>query len=169
LDGEGSKGEAKRPIFAIAPSGGEGSGNARGRSKYGIEEFFPAVFRPFESLPPPDGRLAGRSDFRSRGEPLDPGDECVKSRRALDADNAQGWEDPAGKPAAYRIEPPPGVPRWNGIDDPHEVTIEDARGREAEFTLDCNGFALIKAPTAVADFYDAEEIKRVYYPERNPS
>src|SRR5438132_6744188 len=35
----------------------------------------------------------------------------------------------AEKPASYRIEPPPGVPRWNGIDDPHEVTIEDARGR----------------------------------------
>ena len=69
------------------------------------------------------------------------------------------------KPARYRTEPPPGVPRWNGIDDPHEVTIEDARGREAEFTLDRNGFALVKAPTEVADFYDPEEIKRVYYPE----
>jgi hypothetical protein len=69
------------------------------------------------------------------------------------------------KPARYLIEPPPGVPRWNGIDDPHEVRIADARGREAEFTLDRNGFALIKAPTAVADFYSEEEIKRVYYPE----
>jgi len=69
------------------------------------------------------------------------------------------------KPAAYRIAPPPGVPRWNGTDDPREMTIEDARGREAEFTLDRNGFALVKAPTAVADFYDPEEIKRVYYPE----
>src|ERR1700757_4322408 len=69
------------------------------------------------------------------------------------------------KPARYRIEPPPGVPRWNGIDDPREVTIEDARGREAEFTLDRNGFALVKAPTAVGDFYDPDEIKRVYYPE----
>jgi len=69
------------------------------------------------------------------------------------------------KPAAYRIEPPPGVPRWNGLDDPHEVTIEDARGRESEFTLDRNGFALIKAPTAVAEFYSPDEIKRVYYPE----
>src|ERR1051325_9105736 len=56
------------------------------------------------------------------------------------------------KPASYPIEPPAGVPRWNGIDDPREVTIEDARGRESEFTLDRNGFALIKAPTAVADF-----------------
>jgi hypothetical protein len=71
----------------------------------------------------------------------------------------------AEKPARYRIEPPPGVPRWNGTDDPRAVTIEDARGREAEFTLDRNGFALLKAPTAVADFYDPEEIKRVYYPE----
>src|SRR5580700_11587951 len=69
------------------------------------------------------------------------------------------------KPANYRIEPPPGVPRWNGIDDPHEVTIEDARGREAQFTLDRNGFSLVKAPTSVADFYSPEEIKRVYYPE----
>jgi len=64
------------------------------------------------------------------------------------------------KPASYRIEPPPGVPRWNGIDDPHDVKIEDARGRESEFTLDRNGFALVKAPTAVADFYSPEEIKR---------
>jgi len=69
------------------------------------------------------------------------------------------------KPAAYRIEPPPGVPRWNGVDDPRDVTIEDARGREAVFTLDRNGFALVKAPTAFSDFYSPEEIKGVYYPE----
>jgi hypothetical protein len=69
------------------------------------------------------------------------------------------------KPTYYRIDPPPGVPQWNGIDDEREVRIEDARGRASEFTLDRNGFALVKAPTAVADFYDPEEIKRVYYPE----
>lgn len=69
------------------------------------------------------------------------------------------------KPTYYRIEPPPGVPQWNGIDDPRDVWIEDARGRESEFTLDRNGFCLVKAPTAVVNFYDSEEIKRVYYPE----
>jgi hypothetical protein len=69
------------------------------------------------------------------------------------------------KPARYVSEPPPGVPRWNGIDDPHDVRIEDARGREAEFTLDRNGFALIKAPTVVQDFYSEDQIKQVYYPE----
>jgi hypothetical protein len=71
----------------------------------------------------------------------------------------------ADKPAYYRIDPPPGVPKWNGTDDPHDVAIADARGRQAEFTLDRNGFQLIKAPTAVGDFYSEEEIERVYYPE----
>ena len=46
----------------------------------------------------------------------------------------------AERPARYVMEPPPGVPVWSGIDDPHLVRIEDARGREAEFTLDRNGF-----------------------------
>jgi hypothetical protein len=50
-----------------------------------------------------------------------------------------------------------------GRGDPRGVTIEDARGRENEFTLDRNGFALIKAPTTVADFYSEDEIKSVYY------
>src|SRR5262252_1447563 len=69
------------------------------------------------------------------------------------------------KPARYVFDPPPGVPQWNGIDDPRQIRIEDARGREAEFTLDRNGFSLIKAPTAVRNFYDPDEIKSVYYPE----
>jgi hypothetical protein len=71
----------------------------------------------------------------------------------------------AEKPARYVMEPPAGVPTWNGIDDPHTVRIEDARGRESEFTLDRNGFTLIKAPTSVRNFYDPGEIKSVYYPE----
>jgi hypothetical protein len=39
----------------------------------------------------------------------------------------------------YVDEPPPGLDAYNGIDDPREVRIEDARGRELEFTLDRNG------------------------------
>jgi len=71
----------------------------------------------------------------------------------------------AETPTRYVMEPPPGVAAWNGIDDPHTVLIEDARGRGSEFTLDRNGFTLIKAPTAVRNFYDPAEIKSVYYPE----
>jgi hypothetical protein len=72
----------------------------------------------------------------------------------------------AERPVRYVETPPPGVPAWSGINDPREVQIEDARGREADFSLDRNGFTLLKAPTAVADFYaGAEELRRVYYPE----
>jgi len=69
------------------------------------------------------------------------------------------------RPVYYVDEPPPGESSWDGIDDPRAVRIEDARGRESEFTLDRNGFALVKAPTQVRDFYSPEEVKSVYYPE----
>ena len=71
----------------------------------------------------------------------------------------------AERPARYVDEPPAGVPVWNGIDDPREVRIEDARGRESEFNLDRNGFALVKAPSEVRDFYSPDEVTRIYYPE----
>src|SRR5437764_5534836 len=107
--------------------------------------------------------FAARSEFKNRRSPIMPLDVAVAPQTLTST--LHYLRRGAEKPARYRIEPPPGVPRWNGTDDPHDVTIEDARGREAEFTLDRNGFALVKAPTAVADFYTPEEIRRVYYPE----
>ena len=71
----------------------------------------------------------------------------------------------AERPVRYVGELPPGAVAWNGIDDPRDVPIEDARGRESEFTLDRNGFTLLRAPTQVRDFYSPEEVKAVYYPE----
>ena len=71
----------------------------------------------------------------------------------------------AEKPTRYVDEPPPGAPIWNGIDDPRDIAIADARGRENEFTLDRNGFALVRSPSQVRDFYSDDEVRRVYYPE----
>ena len=71
----------------------------------------------------------------------------------------------AEKPTRYVDEPPAGRPRWNGVEEPHEVPITDGRARVGEFTLDRNGFALLQAPSAVRNFYDADEITGVYYPE----
>jgi len=71
----------------------------------------------------------------------------------------------AEKPTRYVDDPPPGVPQWNGLDDPREIRIEDGRGREHEFTLDQNGFQLVKSPSRVRDFYSDDEAKRTYYPE----
>ena len=64
---------------------------------------------------------------------------------------------------SYTYEPPPGVPARSGELDPRPVAIEN--GRRLATALDREGFELRRAPSAVADFYDAEEVKRVYYPE----
>jgi hypothetical protein len=69
------------------------------------------------------------------------------------------------KPVRYVGETPPGAAPYNGIDDPHEVRIDDARGRETEFSLDRNGFTLVQAPTQVKDFYSPDQVTAIYYPE----
>lgn len=53
--------------------------------------------------------------------------------------------------------------RTSGTEERQAVEIESGRGKE--FSLDENGFVLVDHPTAVKDFFDAEELKRVYYPE----
>ena len=54
--------------------------------------------------------------------------------------------------------------RTSGTEERHRVEI--ANGREARgLALDANGFVLVEHRTAVRDFFDAEELKRVYYPE----
>jgi hypothetical protein len=45
------------------------------------------------------------------------------------------------------------------------VRIRNARSLRPAPTLDKHGFALRQHPTRVADFYDEEEVKSVYYPE----
>ena len=46
-----------------------------------------------------------------------------------------------------------------------QVAIEDARGREDEFTLDRNGFAARQGAEPVERLLSPEEVERVYYPE----
>jgi len=54
--------------------------------------------------------------------------------------------------------------RTSGAEERHRVDI--ANGREArDLALDKNGFVLVEHRSAVHDFFDAEELKRVYYPE----
>ena len=67
------------------------------------------------------------------------------------------------KPFVYTAAPPPGMPQRSGRFEPKVVTIRD--GRPLRLSLDKEGFALARVPTAVGDFYDAGEVQRVYYPE----
>lgn len=69
------------------------------------------------------------------------------------------------RPRNYTYEPPPGVPRSNTVRDPHVVPIHDARPVADDVSLDREGFALIHAASAVKNFWDEDEVRRVYYPE----
>ena len=69
-----------------------------------------------------------------------------------------------GKPRTYAFDPPPGEPKSAALPEAHEVPIFDGRSVANSFSLDREGFALVRHPTAVRDFYDDKEIRQVYYP-----
>lgn len=69
------------------------------------------------------------------------------------------------RPRNYTYEPPPGVPRSNTVRDPRTVPIHDARQVAGDVSLDGEGFALVHAASAVRDFWDEEQLQRVYFPE----
>ena len=69
------------------------------------------------------------------------------------------------RPRNYTFEPPPGVPRSNTVNVTHRVPIHDARPVADRVSLDANGFALVNHRSAVRDFFDNDEVRRVYYPE----
>jgi len=71
----------------------------------------------------------------------------------------------AERPRNYTFEPPAGVPRTNTEHEAHKVAIHDARPVAGSVSLDANGFALVQHRSAVKDFFDDEEVRRVYYPE----
>jgi hypothetical protein len=55
--------------------------------------------------------------------------------------------------------------RSGGTPDPHRVIIHNGRPQARDFVLERNGFRFVRHDTKVADFYNEDEIRRVYYPE----
>lgn len=47
----------------------------------------------------------------------------------------------------------------------HEMTISNGRPDRDRFDLDVNGFEFVDHPTRMNDFFDADELTSVYYPE----
>ena len=74
-------------------------------------------------------------------------------------------ENSAKKPVTYLYEPPVGVTIRSGRTTKHWMKIRNARRAVNELTLDRQGFAFVRHQTHVANFYDPEEVTRVYYPE----
>jgi hypothetical protein len=71
----------------------------------------------------------------------------------------------SGKPRTYALDPPPGEPKSTALPEAHQVPVFDGRSIADGFSLDREGFALLRQSTAVRDFYNYEEIRQVYYRE----
>ncbi|HET6306631.1 MAG TPA: CmcJ/NvfI family oxidoreductase [Rhodopila sp.] len=69
------------------------------------------------------------------------------------------------KPHTYTYDPPDGGARSNIVNEPHRVRIFDMRPVADALTLDVQGFALVDAPSEVADFYDEAQLAERYYSE----
>jgi hypothetical protein len=55
--------------------------------------------------------------------------------------------------------------RSGGKQDPHRVNIRNGRPHVPGFTLERDGFRFVHHDTRMADFFNEEEVRRVYYPE----
>ena len=55
--------------------------------------------------------------------------------------------------------------RNSGSYEARAVEVRNGRPLADQFSLDSAGFAFVAHPTAMADFFDADQVKRVYYPE----
>src|SRR5216683_6567384 len=55
--------------------------------------------------------------------------------------------------------------RVSGEHEVRQMQIRDGRPLDGEFSLDVTGFEFVGHRTKMKDFFDAEELKRVYYPE----
>jgi len=69
------------------------------------------------------------------------------------------------KPVTY-VGVPGGVDtRSSATPDPRRITIRNGRPHADRFTLDRDGFRFVRHDTKVKNFFDEDEIRRVYYPE----
>jgi hypothetical protein len=73
--------------------------------------------------------------------------------------------DTGDKPFTFTGGPGSTDVRTGGTPDPHTVTINNGRLVPEGFMLERNGFRFVDHDTRMRDFFDEDEIARVYYPE----
>lgn len=69
------------------------------------------------------------------------------------------------KPVHYAYEPPPGEPWESGRYDDVSIDIGNARTLDNKTSIQREGFERWDAPTTLSNYHDADEVRRVYYPE----
>ena len=65
------------------------------------------------------------------------------------------------RPRYYAYDAGPEAPPTNMAHEAHTVRIRDMRPISSEVALDRQGFALVEQRTAVRDFWDEDEVRRV--------
>jgi hypothetical protein len=55
--------------------------------------------------------------------------------------------------------------RTGGQQDPRRISIRNGRLHAARFALEENGFRFVHHDTKVGDFFNEDEVRRIYYPE----
>jgi hypothetical protein len=74
-------------------------------------------------------------------------------------------EPTAEKPYAYTFKPPEGRAPNNHVTQAHTVRVENARPIADELSLDVEGLAVVRSPTAVRDFWDEAQTLAIGHPE----
>ncbi len=69
------------------------------------------------------------------------------------------------KPFSHQYDPPPGQPVRSHQYENRKVFIQDGRPQADAFSIDREGFALVRHTTKIADLYDEAALKTRYYPE----
>ncbi len=73
--------------------------------------------------------------------------------------------DTGVKPVAETFGPNNSLGRTTGTGAAHAMRVEDGRPQAGDFSLDTSGFEFVPHATRMKDFFDAQELKAVYYPE----
>jgi hypothetical protein len=71
----------------------------------------------------------------------------------------------AEKPVTFMYKTENGSPQRTYQNIKHVMSILNGRAVNERLTLDDQGFALVRHPTGVVNFYDEAEVRAVYYPE----
>ena len=66
---------------------------------------------------------------------------------------------------AYITVPDTKERKRNYTTQEYQVTVENVRGKEDQYSLDKSGFTFVKAESGLKDFTDDEKIAEEYYPE----
>lgn len=82
--------------------------------------------------------------------------------------NLSYFSPPADGSKGYiniNTDPATGERKQNWVREPHDVPIENVRGKEDAYTLDTTGFQFYTEPAKHTSFENDEEVKNEYYPE----